>query len=351
MVLLIYTATYVPYRVCFVDESSEFLFYLDCVVDSLFFIDIVLTFFTAQEDENNTFVTSKLEIATNYMKGWFFIDLFTTIPFQVIERLGSNDSNIGDSKVLRLMRIPRLYRLLRIFRLVKMFRLLKVAKLQSMNKFLKLSNSIKEILKIIGAIIFMTHLMGCFWFLQAKLTDFPDSCWVVQDNMLYASSGNQYLVAFYWAFQTLTTVGFGDISAGNEIEQLIAICWMVFGVGFYSYTIGNMTQMISSFDSDNQEIQNKLDTLKKFQQTTKISNRLFYRIKRHLENNQIQKKYHDSEELLAKLPIYLRDQVLAKTHGEVFKKIKFFRNRSKEFNSSVVHGLKPLNLGSNELIY
>ena len=81
----------------------------------------------------------------------------------------------------------------------------------------------------------------------------------------------------------------------------MAICWMVFGVGFYSYTIGNMTQMISSFDSDNQEIQQKLDTLKKFQKTTKIPNRLFYRIKRHLENNQIQKKYHDSEELLSKL--------------------------------------------------
>jgi hypothetical protein len=65
----------------------------------------------------------------------------------------------------------------------------------------------------------------------------------------------------------------------------------------------------------------------------------------------MQKKYNDSEQLLGLLPINLREQVLAKTHGEVFKKIKFFRNRSKEFSSSVVHGLKPLNLGINELIY
>ena len=40
---------------------------------------------------------------------------------------------------------------------------------------------------------------------------------------------------------------------------------MIFGVGFYSYMIGNMTQMITSSDSDNEETQNKLDTLKKFQ--------------------------------------------------------------------------------------
>ena len=65
----------------------------------------------------------------------------------------------------------------------------------------------------------------------------------------------------------------------------MAIIWMVFGVGFYSYNIGNMTQMISSFDIDNEDFQNKVDTLKKFQKTTKIPNRLFYRIKRHLENN------------------------------------------------------------------
>ena len=92
---------------------------------------------------------------------------------------------------------------------------------------------------------------------------------------------------------------------------------MVFGVGFYSYTIGNMTQMIESFDSENQEMQEKLSTLKKFQSKNKIPDRLFNRIRRHIENTAIQKKYHDSEELLSSLPIHLRDQVIAQTHGEV----------------------------------
>ena len=49
--------------------------------------------------------------------------------------------------------------------------------------------------------------------------------------------------------------------------------------------------MMEKYDSDNEEIQNKLDTLKKFQTSAKIPNRLYYRIKRHLENNQIQKKF------------------------------------------------------------
>ena len=117
---------------------------------------------------------------------------------------------------------------------------------------------------------------------------FPENCWVVQKEKLYETAGKHYIISFYWAFQTLTTVGFGDISAFNQFEQILAIFWMIIGVAFYSYTIGNMTQMISSFDAENEELQDKLETLKKFQQNNKIPNRLFYRIKRHLENNQMQ---------------------------------------------------------------
>ena len=51
MFLLIYTATYVPYKVCFVDSNTDFEFWLDTLIDALFFIDIIVTFFTAVEDQ------------------------------------------------------------------------------------------------------------------------------------------------------------------------------------------------------------------------------------------------------------------------------------------------------------
>jgi len=87
------------------------------------------------------------------------------------------------------MRIPRLYRLLRIFRLFKLVRVLKVSKFDNMGKLLRLSNSIKTIAQNIFFILFLTHLMGCFWFLQAKMTDFPDDCWVVGGDFLYTNPG------------------------------------------------------------------------------------------------------------------------------------------------------------------
>jgi hypothetical protein len=54
-----------------------------------------------------------------------------------------------------------------------------------------------------------------------------------------------YLISFYWAYQTLTTVGFGDINGnGNSIEKIIACIWMILGVLVSSYMIGNFISLI-----------------------------------------------------------------------------------------------------------
>lgn len=93
--------------------------------------------------------------------------------------------------------------------------------------------------------------MGCLWFYVAKVTGYPDDCWVVGMDILDSSPQMQYIISFYWSFQTITTIGYGDISAGNNIERYVAIAAMIIGTGFYSYTIGNLTAMILSLDDDN----------------------------------------------------------------------------------------------------
>lgn len=79
--LLLYTAIFVPFKVCFTDESTDGEFIFDLGVDFCFFVDIVLTFFTATEGDRGAIEVQKSVLAKNYFKGWFFIDLFTTIPF------------------------------------------------------------------------------------------------------------------------------------------------------------------------------------------------------------------------------------------------------------------------------
>ena len=55
-------------------------------------------------------------------------------------------------------------------------------------------------------------------------------------------------MAFYYVFTTLTTVGYGDITPRTPPEQFFALLLIFFGVGLYSYIIGNLTTFFDRLD-------------------------------------------------------------------------------------------------------
>ena len=131
MFLLIWTGIYVPYRLSFLDTVSVGVFSMECLMDGIFLIDIVLNFYTAYYDEANVLITNKKVIALKYLKSWFTIDLisryiyiyiliiFFSLPFQIL------DSSIGMTKAVRLLRLPRIYKMIKVIKLIKMFNFVK----------------------------------------------------------------------------------------------------------------------------------------------------------------------------------------------------------------------------------
>ena len=91
----------------------------------------------------------------------------------------------------------------------------------------------------------IVHIIACMWFFTAKLSNFNPDTWVARFGMVDAGNSVLYLASIYWAFTTLTTVGYGDINSYTVTEQIVAIIWMCFGVAFYSFTIGNLTSLVS----------------------------------------------------------------------------------------------------------
>ena len=150
--------------------------------------------------------------------------------------------------------------------------------LKKFNDFLRLTPGITTIGQVIATVLFITHLVACFWVLLAKLTDFPDDCWVKRQtdawddafggvkeyNSTNYNTDNHmlwYSMSFYWAVQTLLTVGFGDINGKNVQERIFCIAWIVFAVSFYSYSIGNVTNVISSVDVATEQLNEQIATL------------------------------------------------------------------------------------------
>ena len=341
--LLGYTATFVPYRTAFIekeDETSNFLPMFDAFVDFMYTVDLVLNFFMAFEDKDKKLETRMKMIAIHYLQTWFPLDFLACIPFQYLEPADFNTSQTegGEGRddsgnLMRLAKIPRLYKLLKIVRLFKLVRLMKYNR--SINRILNLYNmgeGVKRLVQVLFWMLFLVHLVGCLFFLVAKFEEFGPSSWVSQSGLVDTVPSKQYLFSVNWALQTLTTVGYGDITAGTLGEKITAIIWMIGGVGFYSYTIGGLASMIADIDKREAQIQQKLQTLSDYVKRTNLPADTEAKIRTFLNNNhQEQLQSIDQKQLFDELPSNLRNQIVEHTQGDIVRQIRFFDKKSQEF--------------------
>ena len=84
LMLLVYTATLVPYRTAFIeaeDERNIILPTFDVIVDIMYMFDLILNFFMAYENSDKKTETRLNWIACHYLQSWFTLDFLACIPF------------------------------------------------------------------------------------------------------------------------------------------------------------------------------------------------------------------------------------------------------------------------------
>ena len=86
VVLLLYVSITVPLRACFdiTTELWSFGFFFDACVDMYFICDCCLNFRTAIYLKDGTREDRVNSIAWNYVRGWFVIDLVSSLPISYI---------------------------------------------------------------------------------------------------------------------------------------------------------------------------------------------------------------------------------------------------------------------------
>lgn len=134
ILLLTYVGSVMPFNLSFIEMTldKDMWFYLDLCIDFTFLIDIVINSFSAFYDEENILVYNNKKIFLRYLQSWFFIDLFASLPFGLLQFLMSADqesSYENYNEWIRLLRIPRMYRLLKITRVFKLLSFVKKSKM------------------------------------------------------------------------------------------------------------------------------------------------------------------------------------------------------------------------------
>jgi hyperpolarization activated cyclic nucleotide-gated potassium channel 2 len=174
-------------------------------------------------------------------------DFVSFFPFDMLNGPPSDDQSSGGgyNKLVRLVRLPRLYRLLRISKVFKILKENKNSKVwQRLDEFFSLKQSFVRLFGVLISILTATHIVACLWFFLARLDAFNKDTWVYRMGFLDKDMGEMYLYSLYWAITTLTTVGYGDITAYSPSEKVFSIVWMFFGLFFIAFSVSSASSML-----------------------------------------------------------------------------------------------------------
>ena len=147
-----------------------------------------------------------------------------------------------------------------------------------------------KILRIILMILNVSYFTGIIWILYCDIVEqifYPHQEEPDEDDHLrflgedemrdYGHENNfldhfeiyeysqvkQMLIPMYYAFTSLSTVGFGDFHPQNNGERILCSIILLFGVMIFSYVMGVFIEMISKFETFNTDLAAE-DELSKF---------------------------------------------------------------------------------------
>lgn len=351
MFLLLYTATVTPYRLCFNVLQSPDWIIADLFIDIMFFVDIIITFNTATISISGKYNFSRIYIAKQYIKWWFWIDLVSCIPFDY--NFSSETSTVTYNRFLRILKVTRMYKIVKIFRLFKLFRFFRSQYIESFIEKSKYQAGYRKSFTFIFALSLVVHLTGCIWYYVSTADGANSGSWIVKQKIQDKSDSEVYLICIYFVFTTLTTIGYGDITPSNDCEKVFVLVLISFGVGFYSYLISSFSNSVKSNDQASMLLKAKNKGIKEFCKAIRLPEHLMIRVKNHLKLN-LTKGYTETvhiENLLNELPSNIKHCILNHVYNGIVEGIQFFRNKPNTFVNSIARCLQLSSYDFNNILY
>ncbi|XP_065145102.1 voltage-gated delayed rectifier potassium channel KCNH8 [Paramisgurnus dabryanus] len=319
-----YVAVTVPYNVCFIGDHdfTRSTTVTDIAVEILFIIDIVFSFRTTYVSKSGQVIFDARQICIHYMTTWFIIDLVAALPFDLLYAF-----RVSVVSVVHLLKTVRLLRLLRL--------------LQKMDRYSQHSTVVLTLLMSMFALL--AHWMACIWYIIGKKevegnADSWDIGWLHElgkrlespyEGMSAspvngtASSGPSlrsiYIAALYFTLSSLTSVGFGNVSANTDAEKIFSICTMLIGALMHALVFGNVTAIIQRMYSRWSSYHTRTKDLKDFIRVHHLPQSLKQRMLEYFQTTWSVNNGIDSNELLKDFPDEMRSDIAMHLNKEILE--------------------------------
>ena len=180
-----------------------------------------------------------------YLKGWFTIDLFAIIPFDLF--FGGN----GLNQMVRITRISKMYKLVKLTRLVRILKIFKESNkmFKYMENYLNIGVGFQRLLGFILSFFMIIHIVACLWIMTVQFNDNAGEGTWMEGDIMEMDPPEKYLTSIYFTVTTITTVGYGDVSITTKMEKIFCIIIMLTGVIAFSFASGSLASILQSYDN------------------------------------------------------------------------------------------------------
>jgi hypothetical protein len=98
-------------------------------------------------------------------------------------------------------------------------------------------------------IIIIAHYMGCFFF-YFGMDDLRTNNrgWLIDEALIDEDFTTQYITSLYWAFTTMSAVGYGEIVPVTKDERTYAMAAMIMSCGIFAYTVNSIGNIVSRYN-------------------------------------------------------------------------------------------------------
>jgi len=352
LMCILYSAAVVPVRFCFAAEASPWSpwWIFEVALSLLFIVDMALTFLTALPGADGEWVTDRDAIARQYFSSWFWIDMPSSTPVELIElvcvALGAGD--VSTLTVLRLLRLLRLFRLLRLIKVDTY--------IAGLEEAFEVNLRMLQLLTIIVKVFFVTHLLGCAWFLVgiSSGSETQDSWLSTYDagSTLDADTSVQYLHSVYYALTTLSTVGYGDIVPANDAERGYVIFALLISALLFGFLMGEIALLMSTLDRQKAIVDEWMDSIKEYMRWRGLPKDLSRRVRRYYDHYYTERPGFDEGAIIDGLNQSLRQEVVCEILRDSLGRLHLFAVKlTPSVQAALFPKLKPLSLRTGEVIF
>lgn len=264
-------------------------------------------------------------ISYRYLRSYFFLDLLTAVPTQLV-------LVIFDPSGLMAYPGPTLIRVLEILKCLRLFRVFRT--LQRAQDRTATHFGTITLIKALAMPLIFCHWTACLWFwvinesnrVQQTYPEDPEVC-SSREKLLFADTSDQYVCALYWAVQTMTTVGYGDMPPLSVSERAFVIFGMIFGVAVLVWVVVVAGSLADASRRHHRWFQSEVSSMLSYMDSRRLPQDIIADTRSYYDYRWKSCQGYDDLERIRRLPVSLKIRVFHTVTQSLANSVNFLAVR------------------------